>query len=313
MPNSASASAGTGHDLHADHAARDLAGAQLRDQLADAVDRNREADADVALLARVRVDRGVDADDFAARVQQRTAGVAGIDRRVGLQHVGEALFGDRERARRRADHADAHGVREAERIADRHHPVARLHLRRVAELHFDQVALRLVDQLDQRAVGQRIAADDLGLVVDVVFFAEEVDFDLGRAFDDVIVGEDVAVLADDEAGAGGLRFLFARTLLRRWPRRPWPPKKRSSRSSLPPPPPPKNSVISWARCFEVLRMFTTAGDIALAMLRNVPASTGPLSGALFIGGARRRSSGPTRRASGPAGRQSPSRRPARPP
>ena len=32
-------------------------------------------------------------------------------------------------------------------------------------------------------------------------------------------------------------------------------------------------------------MFTTAGDIALAMLRNVPASTGPLSGALFIGGA----------------------------
>ena len=32
-------------------------------------------------------------------------------------------------------------------------------------------------------------------------------------------------------------------------------------------------------------MFTTAGDIALAMLRNVLASTGPLSGALFIGGA----------------------------
>ena len=52
------------HRRHADadHAARDLAGAQLRNQLAHAVDRNREADADVALLARVGVDRGVDAD-----------------------------------------------------------------------------------------------------------------------------------------------------------------------------------------------------------------------------------------------------------
>jgi hypothetical protein len=32
-------------------------------------------------------------------------------------------------------------------------------------------------------------------------------------------------------------------------------------------------------------MLTTAGDTALAMLRKVVASTGPLSGALFIGGA----------------------------
>ena len=32
-------------------------------------------------------------------------------------------------------------------------------------------------------------------------------------------------------------------------------------------------------------MLTTAGLIALAMLRKVLASTGPLSGALFIGGA----------------------------
>ena len=31
-------------------------------------------------------------------------------------------------------------------------------------------------------------------------------------------------------------------------------------------------------------MLTTAGLIALAMLRNVEASTAPLSGALFIGG-----------------------------
>ena len=38
-------------DRHADAAARDLAGAQLRQQLAHGVDGNREADADVALLS----------------------------------------------------------------------------------------------------------------------------------------------------------------------------------------------------------------------------------------------------------------------
>ena len=34
----------------------------------------------------IGVDRGVHADDLAADVEQRTAGVAGVDRRVGLQH-----------------------------------------------------------------------------------------------------------------------------------------------------------------------------------------------------------------------------------
>ena len=51
------------------------------------------------IIAAVAVDRGVHADHFAAQVQQRSARVAGIDRRVGLQHVGAALFGDRERTR----------------------------------------------------------------------------------------------------------------------------------------------------------------------------------------------------------------------
>jgi hypothetical protein len=41
----------------------------------------------------------------------------------------------------------------------------------------------------------------------IVVIAEQVDLDLGRAFDDVVVGEDQAILADDEAGAGGKRNL----------------------------------------------------------------------------------------------------------
>ena len=50
------------------------------------IDGNREADAG-ALLRAVGSDHGVDADDFAARVQQRPAGVAGIDGRIGLNRI----------------------------------------------------------------------------------------------------------------------------------------------------------------------------------------------------------------------------------
>ena len=62
---------------------------QLRDDLADHVARNREADADVA--ARAGQDRGVDTEQLAVDVDERAARVAGIDRRVRLNEVLEAL------------------------------------------------------------------------------------------------------------------------------------------------------------------------------------------------------------------------------
>src|SRR5688572_32567124 len=55
-----------------------------------------------------------------------------------------------------------------------------------------------VDELNQGAVGQRVAADHLRLIKDVVVFVEERDLDLGGAFDDVIVRQDEAVAADHE-------------------------------------------------------------------------------------------------------------------
>ena len=78
-------------DVHADPPADDLAFAQLRQQVAYRVDGNREADPDVALALTVADDGGVDADDFAAHVEERAAGVAGIDRRVGLNEVLKAF------------------------------------------------------------------------------------------------------------------------------------------------------------------------------------------------------------------------------
>ena len=109
-----------------------------------------------------------------------------------------------------ADHANRDRVGVAERIADRDDPVAGGHLRGIAELGLAQRMLRHLGQLDQRAVGERIPADHLGGVGVVVFVAQKLHFDLGRVLDHVVVGQDEAVLrADDEAGAGGCRFLLA--------------------------------------------------------------------------------------------------------
>src|SRR5215208_406110 len=79
---------------HAEVGVRDgLAVLQERQDALDLVDRDGEADAGVrAALTR---DLGVDADDAALRVQQRAAGVAGVDRGVGLDRTG-----DREPVRR---------------------------------------------------------------------------------------------------------------------------------------------------------------------------------------------------------------------
>jgi hypothetical protein len=81
-------------------------------------------------------------------------------------------------------------VRQVERVADGHDPVTSLHLRRVAELDGRQRVIRLLGQLNQGAVGQRIAADDLGIVFLVVVFTVERDLDLRRALDDVVVRQD---------------------------------------------------------------------------------------------------------------------------
>src|SRR5205823_947418 len=49
-------------------------------------------------------------------------------------------------------------------------------------------------------------------ITDVRVVAEEGDFDLRRVFHDVVVREDVAVLADDEPRAGRARGLLLRRL-----------------------------------------------------------------------------------------------------
>jgi hypothetical protein len=69
--------------------------------------------------------RGIDADDLAARRHQRAAGIAGIERGIGLDNVVDQPAGARaQAAAERRDHARRHGGFEAERIADGDHELA---------------------------------------------------------------------------------------------------------------------------------------------------------------------------------------------
>ena len=100
---------------HAQIAAPDAAVAQERGQDGvDGVDRDGEAQPLAA-----GDDGGVDADDGAGAGHERAAGVAGIERRVGLNHVLDQPAGARaQRPAERADDAGRDGVLEAVGVAD---------------------------------------------------------------------------------------------------------------------------------------------------------------------------------------------------
>ncbi len=100
----------------------------------------------------------------------------------------------------RADDAAGHGRLEAERRADGDDVLADVELAGLADRRGGQAGHVL--GLDHREVGHRVGADDLGRRRGAVV---EVHGDPAAALgdlDDVVVGEDLAVLAEDDAGAG---------------------------------------------------------------------------------------------------------------
>ncbi|MCE3249353.1 MAG: hypothetical protein K0R41_3178 [Geminicoccaceae bacterium] len=128
-------------------------------------------------------------------VEGRAARVAAVDRGVDLQEVVVAAGADHAPVGR--DDAGGHGAAQAERIADRDHRIADPHLGRIGEFHIGQ---RLVGvDLQHGEVGVRIRADDLRLELAAVV---QRDRHLVGVGDDVVVGGDVAMVVEDEAGAG---------------------------------------------------------------------------------------------------------------
>ena len=135
----------------------------VRDQLlhraARGVDRHREADP--LGRAGVAADLRVDPDHAAARVEQRAARVAVVDRRIGLDRVDERVAGGQrvDRAARCRDDADAERVRVAEGAADRGDGRADGDGRGVAERNRCERVVARVD-LQQSHVVEDVPADD---------------------------------------------------------------------------------------------------------------------------------------------------------
>jgi hypothetical protein len=108
------------------------------------------------------------------------------------------------RAAEPADDAHRHRLADAEGVADGEHQVAHVHALEPAEGDGGQV-LQL--DLQHRQVALRVHPDQLGLGLPPVV---ERHLDVVRGFDHVMVGEDVALRADDHARAqagGALGFV----------------------------------------------------------------------------------------------------------
>ena len=156
------------------------------------------AEADADRTTGWREDRRVDADNLSLHVEQRTAGIAAVDRGVGLDEVVVLALMNVTPARRYD--AGGHRAAQAKRIADRQDPVADAGLTRVTEIDRRQ---RLVGfHLKQRDIAAFVTADNLGLQHGVVL---QRDGDLVGAFDHVVVGDDIACRIDDKARAQALR------------------------------------------------------------------------------------------------------------
>ena len=166
------------------------------------VDRNGEAVPDKPPI--LRCDRRVHADDFALEINQSAAGVAGVDGGVGLDEVfhAERVRYDIQVAAQGADNSGGDGGTQAERRADRHHPLSDSDLVGVAHRRGGEV---FGVDLDDRHVRKRIRADQPGFELLVVI---EDDCNLVRSAHDVVVGQYISVRGHDNAGAESRTFLF---------------------------------------------------------------------------------------------------------
>jgi len=149
-------------------------------------------EADAVVTATFAGDCGVDADDFAGKVDECAAAVAGIDGGIGLDEVLIALDAQ-VLAANRADDAGGDGLGKPERRADGDDPFADLELRGVSEAGAGKVGGADVDDGE---VGECVLADEGSLKLAIV---REGDGDLLGALDHVGIGDDVAVGTDDDA------------------------------------------------------------------------------------------------------------------
>ncbi len=141
--------------------------------------------------------RGIDADHFPVHVDQRPAGVAGVDRGISLNKSLELAAGHDVAPFGRND-SRRHGLRQAERTANGQNPVAHLHAVGIAHLRRRQRAVNV--DLDHGQIGFLIGADDLGVMLHAWRIILKPHANAVRLFDHVPVGHDISLGIDDYAG-----------------------------------------------------------------------------------------------------------------
>ena len=170
-------------------------GDQLVGHPAGVVHRDGEADAVVSTAA--GGDGGVDADHFSPQVDERTAAVAGIDGRVGLQIA--LTFVDARVAAFGTDDAGRDGCADVEGVPQSEDPITDLHFIAVAQRNMRE-GLPGVDTNDGDIRAR------IGVPVGGGQFTTVLPFDDHpiRPIDDMGVRENDATTIDDEAGAGAM-------------------------------------------------------------------------------------------------------------
>ncbi len=138
---------------------------------------------------------GGHADQPALRIEQRAAAVAGIDRGIGLNEELPIRYADAG-ARQAGHDAGGHGLANTERIADGHRDIPNLDPVAVGHANHRQHRTFGID-LEQREIEAGIGKQDLGL--ELAAITQRHQYLIG-AFDDMIVGDDQAIGANDHAG-----------------------------------------------------------------------------------------------------------------
>ena len=152
-------------------------------------------------------DRGIDADQESVHVDERAARIAGIDGGIGLDE--ELIVGDADlRAGKRRDDAARHRLPDAERIADGEHDVADFQTVGIAEADRGKLdAVRV--EAKHRKIGLFVLEDRLRRKLPPVG-KRDGDFGLPAPLDDMVVGDDDTVGADEHAGAERILDALAR-------------------------------------------------------------------------------------------------------
>ena len=135
---------------------------------------------------------------MAIHVDQRAAGIAGIDGGVGLDEilvVGEPDLG----ARQRRDDAARHRLPDTERIADGEHEIAHFEIVGIGELDGRERLVRAADA-EHREVRLLVLEDQLGRELPAIV-QRDLDLRFAAAADHVVVGDDDPVAGDEDAGA----------------------------------------------------------------------------------------------------------------